>query len=393
MTPAARLSAAIEILDQILSGTGVDPALTTWARGHRFAGSGDRAAIRDHVFDCLRCRRSFSALGGGMTGRGLILGLARSQGLDIAALFTGEAHAPPPVAPDESGSAPLPGAEAGDVPDWLYPRLQAALGPRLGPNLQALRQRAPIFLRVNTGKDSLATAIDSLAGNGIEAEASDLADTALMVTKGARAIATSTAYLEGLVELQDAASQAVINALPLASGMSVLDFCAGGGGKTLAMAARARLSRLDAHDISPARMKDLPARAHRAGARVNLLTHAPTDARYDLVLVDAPCSGSGSWRRDPMGKWRLTPGRLQELVAIQASILDQTAALVRPAGYLVYVTCSILMQENADQVAGFKVRQPAFQPVLTRQFLPEQGCDGFFLCLFQRMVETVGREV
>lgn len=392
MTPAARLSAAIEVLDQILSGTGPEPALTAWARGHRFAGSGDRMAIRDHVFDALRCQRSFAALGGGLTGRGLVLGLARAHGLDIAQLFTGEGHAPAPVRPDEAGRAPHPEAEAGDVPDWLYPQLQASLGDGLTANLAALQQRAPVFLRVNRARLGRDAAIQALAAEGIEAAATDLAPDALMVTKGARAIAQSRAYRDGLVELQDAASQAVVSALPLTAGMRVLDYCAGGGGKSLAMAAQAPLQQLDAHDAAPGRMADLPDRAKRAGVRVNLLPH-PIPGRtrpYDLVLVDAPCSGSGSWRRDPMGKWRLTPERLAALLAVQSGILDQVAALVRPGGYLAYVTCSVLGCENAEQADGFQARHPQFHPLDRRQYLPEHGCDGFFLSLFQRKIAETG---
>lgn len=377
MTPAARLSAAIEILDRWLSGQPAEKALVNWARGSRFAGSGDRAAVRDLVFDAIRCRRSFAALGGAETGRGLILGGLRARGTDPAALFTGEGHAPAPVT--ETGREPE-GVEALDCPDWLAPHLQDSLGDRLGPVMEALRHRAPAFLRAVGDRDQ---AIVDLATDGIVAEPHPLAATALVVTEGARRIQTSHAYLGGRVELQDAASQAVVEALPLQDGDRVLDFCAGGGGKTLAMAARARLD-LVAHDVEPRRMADLPARAKRAGIRARQLgTDQALSGRYELVLADAPCSGSGSWRRAPEGKWLLTPERLQDLLDIQTDILDRLAPVVADGGILAYATCSLLDVENEAQVAAFLHRHPGWGRERTLSLTPLDGGDGFHLSLLR----------
>jgi 16S rRNA (cytosine967-C5)-methyltransferase len=377
MTPGARAAAAIAVLDRVLAGEPAEKALTNWGRASRFAGSGDRAAVRDIVYDALRQRRSAAALSGGLTGRGLVLGLARAAGQ--AALFSGEGHAPPPPGPEEAGRVPT-AAEALDLPDWLIPELRRSLGPALAEVAAALRQRAPVFLRVNLGKTDRAGAVAALAAEGITAVAHPLAATALEVTENARKLQTARAYAEGLVELQDAASQAVVEALPLADGMAVLDLCAGGGGKTLAMAARARL-RLVAHDIAPRRMADLPVRAARAGVRVTL-TERPEDAGpFDLVLVDAPCSGSGSWRRDPEGKWALTAERLAWLIAEQAAILRRAAGLVAPGGVLAYVTCSLLEDENAGQVRAFLAEAPGWQSRGERVLTPVTGGDGFYLNL------------
>ena len=236
MTPAARLSAAIEVLDRIVAGQSAELALTNWGRSHRFAGSQDRAALRDLVFDALRCRRSFAALGGGETGRGLILGGLRDAGQDVAALFTGARFAPAPVGTDEVGRLPE-AAEALDCPDWLIGPLQDSLGGQTEAILRAMRQRAPIFLRVNLALTTVAAAVALLAQDGIAAQEHPLAKTALQVTENARKIQTSAAYLQGHTDLQDAASQAVVQALPLRPGLRVMDFCAGGGGKSLAMAA------------------------------------------------------------------------------------------------------------------------------------------------------------
>ncbi len=380
MTPSARLSAAIAVLDRVLVGEAAEKALTNWGRASRFAGSGDRAAVRDLVFDALRRKRSAAALGGGMTGRGLVLGLMRGAGQE--ALFSGEGHAPTPPGPDDAGRDPDP-AEALDLPDWLIPALRDSLGDQLEPVAAALRLRAPVFVRVNLRRAGREAALAALAGEGITAVPHPLAETALEVTGQARKLQTSQAYLTGLVELQDAASQAVALALPLADGMRVLDHCAGGGGKTLAMGARAGL-RLYAHDIAPHRMTDLPDRARRAGLTVRLTAAPEAEAPYDLVLVDAPCSGSGSWRRDPEGKWALTPDRLGEVLAQQAAILDRAAAMVGPKGALAYATCSILAAENGAQIDRFLARHPNWTTTNELVLTPLTGGDGFYLCVLRR---------
>jgi 16S rRNA (cytosine967-C5)-methyltransferase len=205
----------------------------------------------------------------------------------------------------------------------------------------------------------------------------------LQVSHGERKIRNTYAFLEGLVELQDLSSQVVVEALPLADGMKVLDHCAGGGGKTLAMAAMAKL-KVFAHDAAPRRMADLPARAARAGMKVTLTENPETTAPYDLILVDAPCSGSGSWRRDPEGKWRLTPERLKALTETQASILDRIAAMVRPGGFLAYVTCSLLAEENHMQIDAFLARHLGWGEERTLSLTPLSGGDGFFLALLKR---------
>lgn len=388
MTPAARLAAAIAILDQLREGAPAERALTNWGRASRFAGSGDRAAVRDHVFDVLRCRGSFAALGGGESGRALVLGLARAQGLDIAALFTGEGHAPAPLSEEEAArlAQPLPdeGALADlDWPDWLRPQLQADLGAAYAAVSARMRARAPVFLRVNLARGDRAAAQAALALEGIATRPHPLAETALEVTGGARRIQASAAYRDGLVELQDAASQAAIAQVPVAAGMRVLDYCAGGGGKALALAARAPKARIEAHDIDPGRMRDIPVRAARAGARISTVAPGRLGRDYDLVLVDAPCSGSGTWRRTPEAKWRLTPDRLAELCTLQAQILRAAAARVAPGGRLLYMTCSLLDAENAAQVEAF-VRGTGWQVAEQRRFTPLDGGDGFFAAQLER---------
>lgn len=380
MTPAARVQAAIEILDEILTGAPVEKALTGWARRSRFAGSKDRAAIRDHVFDALRRKRSFAALGGAETGRGLMIGQMRAEGRDPMAIFTGDRHAPDPVAPSEVARDFSDDAERLDIPDWLWPEFTRSLGGQAEPVAVALQTRAPVHLRVNLSRCNVAHAIDVLAKDGIEAQPHPACETALEVTGNARKIAQSRAYATGLVELQDAASQAVVAALDLQPGMRVLDYCAGGGGKALALAARNKDARVFAHDANPARMRDLPDRAERAGAEITILASAELAdcGPFDIILTDVPCSGSGSWRRAPAGKWALTPEGLQTLTGIQAGILRTVAPMVAAGGTLAYATCSMLVVENDAIVDGFLHSHPSWTVCYRKSWLVSHGTDGFF---------------
>lgn len=386
MTPAARVQAAIEVLDAILSGTPAEQALTRWSRASRFAGSKDRAAVRDHVFDALRRRRSFAALGGVETGRGLMIGAERARGGGFAT-FAGVPYGPSPLSDAESVAPDLTtqlDAVKHDLPDWLWPLFEQGLGEQAGPVALALTDRAEVFLRVNLRKADVAGAIATLHKDGITAETHPLSPTALRVTENARRVAQSAAYTQGLVELQDAASQAVCDAVSWPEGGSVLDYCAGGGGKTLALAGRQE-GAFATHDANARRMKDLPARAERAGVRVEVLASVPKGRRFDLVLCDVPCSGSGSWRRAPEGKWLLTPEKLEQVCAVQAQILDTAKAFVSDGGELAYATCSVLPQENAAQVQAFLARTPGWALVSERQFLPSDGGDGFYIARLNRL--------
>ncbi|WP_439111216.1 RsmB/NOP family class I SAM-dependent RNA methyltransferase [Lentibacter sp.] len=389
MTPAARVASASEILDMILEGTAAEKALTTWARGSRFAGSKDRAAVRDHVFQALRCMRSYAALGGAEvpTGRSLMLGALRANGTDLASIFSGEGHAPQPLSEDElaGGRAAVAGAEAADIPDWLWPEFEAALGAEAGAEAALMRERADVFLRVNTVMATVAEAQAALAEEGVVTEPHPLSPTALRVVEGGRRVRLTHAFDDGFVELQDAASQAVVDWLPLEGTARVLDYCAGGGGKSLAMTAQTD-ARIVASDIAPERMKDLPARSTRAGAAIAIRTpeELAAEPAFDLVLCDAPCSGSGAWRRAPEGKWRLTEERLQELGEAQLEVLKAARGHVADAGTLAYVTCSILRRENEEMVARFEAECPEWVCTSSQRWHPSMGGDGFFGALFAR---------
>ncbi len=391
MTPGARLAAAISVLDRHLAGEAAERALTNWARRNRFAGSKDRAAIRDLVFDVLRRKRSSAALGGGGDGRALVLGLLIGTGEDPRPLFDGQGYAPPPLGPDELARLPGPQglpaiAERGaalDCQDWLLPLFDRALADRSEAVLRIMRERAPVFLRANLLRGGRAEAIAALGAEGIAAEAHPLSPTAIRLCGHPRGLQAGAAFRTGLVELQDAASQAVVDMLPLRPGGRTLDYCAGGGGKTLAIAARLAgdpAARVAAFDIDPARMRDLPSRAQRTGARVDILTPGAL-ARgqgHDLVFCDAPCSGSGAWRRSPQAKWQLTPEELQHLCAQQAEVLARASRLVAPGGVLAYATCSLFDEENSGQLRNFLASNPGWSLKDERLFTPCEGGDGFY---------------
>ncbi|MEL6838333.1 MAG: RsmB/NOP family class I SAM-dependent RNA methyltransferase [Pseudomonadota bacterium] len=381
MTPGARVAAAIGIIDQIKSGVAAEKALTAWARASRFAGSKDRAAVRDHVFDVLRAKRS---LGDG-DGRSLMMRLLVRDDHDLDAYFHGQGHAPSPLTAEErmASKAPLQLSEAAahDLPDWLWPLWVESLGDAAKEAALTLQTRADVFLRVNMRRASVAQVTSALAAEDIAVAPHEDIKGCLRVTQNARRVKASTPFADGLVELQDAASQFAVQAVPVEQGARVLDYCAGGGGKALAFA-DLHDAAVFAHDIAPKRMADLPVRAARAKVDVTCVATAdlPRQAPFDVVFCDAPCSGSGTWRRTPDAKWQLTPDRLATLQKMQAQVLDQAAPLVAPGGRLIYATCSVLRAENEAVIARFVDKSRDWQIDTQFRLLPGSSGDGFFLC-------------
>lgn len=388
MTPAARAAAAIGLLDDWLAGAGrAEPLLRAWGRANRYAGSGDRRAIADIVYDGLRRRRSLARLSGAAGGRGIVHGMALAEGWPVGDIFSGARHAPAPLTPEEArapeGAPPDP--VRFDHPDWLLAPLRDSLGPRYEAAMTALGARAPVDLRANRLKGGRDAALAALAADGIEAAPLG-PDDAIRCPPGAP-VARSRAYLDGLVEPQDEASQAGAGFAAPRAGELVLDFCAGGGGKALAFASlTGGAGRVIAHDVAPGRMRDLPARAARAGARIEIADAAGLAAlkgAADMVFVDAPCSGSGAWRRDPEAKWTLTPERLAARIADQRDAFAAALDCLRPDGRIVYATCSILRAENGDQARALAVRHGlALEAELIR--LPDEGADGFYAARLTR---------
>lgn len=389
MTPQARIQAAIELLDAIIAsardgGPAADTLIARYFKDRRYAGSRDRRAVRDHVYRAVR-----RAAERPDNGRAAMVGLARDMP-EIAALFDGTSHAPAPIASGE------PGASPSAVPQWLVPLLAAPV------EQDALLGRAPVDLRINRLK---ATAAD-LAAMLPDADPIPGIPDARRLPEG-YAIEQSAAWKQGLVEVQDAGSQIIAQACGARSGMTVVDLCAGAGGKTLALAAAmSGQGTLIAADTIRSRLSRLGPRAERAGATFieTLLLDQSHEARgleslnaqADVVLVDAPCSGTGTWRRNPEARWRLTPDRLDRLVSEQARILDFAAPLLAPGGTLVYATCALTDREGRNQVEAFLTRNAGWTvdtPTLPlgRAHGPgwlltpgHDGTDGFFLARLRR---------
>ncbi len=358
-------------------------ALKDWGLAHRFAGSGDRAGIASLVYDALRRRASAAWIMGDEGPRAVLIGSLRlQQGLaapSVAALFTGERFAPGPLSADErarletANLAEAPPAVAGDVPDWILPDLEALFGADLLPELKALARRAPLDIRVNALKRDRATALPDLAH--LNPEPTPYAPQGLRIPIGADgrgpALHVEPEFLDGWYEIQDEGSQIAALLAEARAGETVVDLCAGGGGKTLALAGETgNAARIIASDEDPRRLAPIHERLRRAGAAAEVRTPrggrartdvlADLDGSVDCVLVDAPCTGAGTWRRNPDAKWRLRPGSLENRIAEQASVLDRAARLVRPGGRIVYVTCSLLPRENDGALDAFLRRTSGF---------------------------------
>ncbi|MEM7643016.1 MAG: RsmB/NOP family class I SAM-dependent RNA methyltransferase [Pseudomonadota bacterium] len=390
MTPGARVQAAIDILESIVGGAPAEQVLTAWARGARYAGSKDRAAIRDHVYDTLRRLRS-SAWRGGLGEIGgldevrdparLVAGMLLGQGEPLSGLFTGEGYAPPAIdLPSDPG--PMPAGVAADLPDWIVARLAAQYVPRAGDLAAALRDRAPVNLRVNLRRMDRDALIADLAEHGVRGKPHPISPTAVEIDGNPRGLTGLNAFRTGAFELQDAGSQALVDRLP-EDGHRILDLCAGGGGKALAVAARGERA-VFAHDVARQRMKDLPGRAIRAGAAIEIVEAPEALAPFDGVIADVPCSGSGSWRRAPEARWRLSEADLSGLVETQRAILARAISLTRPGGWIAYMTCSLLEAENAGPVEAC-LRKGGVALGFRWSCTPFDGCDGFHLSLLRRL--------
>jgi 16S rRNA (cytosine967-C5)-methyltransferase len=375
----AQVQASIDILDIFLTTLEpIDRILKEWAHRNRYAGSSDRRIIKDIVYECLRNKRSLVWMTGeAETGYSILYGYCLKHNLPISEIFTGEKYAP--KKPEEQHNINTlkdsPDAVFYDIPDW-FPQIDTE-------DLIYLSQsRAPIDLRVNLKKATVAEAKKILLEEGLEVSEISFCETALRTQSGSK-INSLTIYKNGIIEIQDASSQSAMLHMP--EGKSVLDFCAGGGGKSLALAAQGR--QVIAYDQSFGRMKDLPVRAQRAGASIEIIENLEhlNGRKFNVVLVDAPCSGSGAWRRNPAEKWRLTPERLAELQDIQLDILSNAIKYVEREDYLVYCTCSLFDEENIHTVLKFEDR---FSSKVERQHIKtwkpsKDDCDGFFQCIWK----------
>jgi len=433
MTPSARISAAIEVLADIdTRRRPAADALKDWGLTHRFAGSGDRAAVSGLVYDALRRKASAAFSMGEVTARAIVLGtLKLERGFDaakIAQLCGDSRFAPAPLSEAETRAlaheslAGAPSYVSGDYPEWLDPYFARVFGEERANEGAALAHRAPLDLRVNTLKAERETAAAALAH--LKAAATPWAPTGLRITLAADAkspgIHAEPAFLKGVFDVQDEGSQLAALFAGSKVGEQVVDLCAGGGGKTLALAAvMQNHGQIYATDSDKRRLAPIHERLERADVR-NVQVRTPRgDAdpiadlagRIDLVFIDAPCTGTGTWRRNPDAKWRVRPGALNERCKQQVEVLDRAVSLLKPAGRIAYVTCSALAEENDDQIGAFLARHPGFAVVSVDDVIAKAlgeragafrgavlitehgllmtprrtGTDGFFFSLLRRM--------
>lgn len=429
MRPGARLQGAVEVLTEIFERhVPASMALTNWGRAHRFAGSDDRASIGNLVYDALRRRQSVAAQMGADTPRALVIGVAqRCFGMtpeEITAAASGADHALAPLTAEELAALSTPRAGdlplhiAGDFPEWLTPSLVRTFGDRVAEEGRALAERAPIDLRVNSLKATREKVVKALDHFGaIETPLSPLG-VRIPAPQGAKRspnVEAENAHGKGWIEIQDEGSQLAAQLAGVKPRHQVLDLCAGAGGKTLALSAiMQNTGQIYAWDRDRNQLRPIFERLKRAGARnvqvMNGGDEAALDAlgaRFDVVLVDAPCTGSGTWRRRADAKWRLKPQNIDDRQAEQQAALTLGGKLVKPGGRLVYVTCSILTEENGDQIAWFKSKHEGWTVLPWRtcweQALPtpppvsadgsdetllltpaRHGTDGFFVAVLQR---------
>ena len=416
MTPTrALLAHARSALSTVLDITRpADRALSDFFRAHRSLGQRDRAFVADTVFGVLRRKRSLeAAAGSGDPGALLVAALVRVHGLSARAL-AGVLDADELALMARAKSLrveALPPAMQVDLPDWLWERLLAEQGEDEAWRIaHALLNPAPLDLRINLARVDRDAALARLAAEGIEGQATPYSPAGVRLA-GNPAISASPLFKEGLIEVQDEGSQLLVYLLAPRRGEMVADFCAGAGGKTLAAAMLMRgTGRVYAMDVSAKRLAALAPRAARAGiSNVHPVTLAGENdprarrlaRKIDRVLVDAPCSGMGTLRRNPDLKWRHGPDAVVELAAKQARILESAARLVKPGGWLVYATCSVLRAENDDVVERFAGAHPEFAPLACGELLAAQRVpleagerlrlwphrhqtDGFFAAAFER---------
>lgn len=399
MTPGARLAAAAEVLNEIFARRGAaDRALAAWGKSHRFAGSKDRAAIAERVYAVLRRRNECAFRMQDERTRALVIGsLAVADGLGvdaINALCTDGAHALGALTSREVAHladvrAPAEPWIPGNYPEWLHGALLEQFGDRLGEEMAALNGRAPLDLRANALKASREAVLAELARASVEATALPAVPFGIRIAAGTDAKVTKLdCYLQGRVEIQDEASQRAVLLADAKPGDVVVDLAAGGGGKALALAAAMNNEgRVLACDIDPARLQPLVPRAERAGATIIARAGDPYGAALvqtigdgaDIVFIDAPCSGSGTWRRNPETKWTLDATRLRNYCDAQVRLFERAVELTRRGGHVIYAVCSVLPCERLEQTNAFLRRHPGWRVDGVVDLAPARDqTDGFF---------------
>ena len=395
----SRASAAIFILDEFLAGQNLNAILSRWAKSNRYAGSSDREAIRNIVFDILRVKKTFTFILRKekqlTNGRALVFLYAVLHSMPLNDIFTGQKYGPDKLNVYEKEFFEIAkknndrGFELVDnIPDFLIAEFKRSLRSKFNNVMRLLEKRAPVSIRVNTLKSDMSSILEVLSLEGIEGKISQKVRYGIEIVGNPRRLTQIQIFKDGYFEVQDLHSQKIIEGLPINEDTNILDYCAGAGGKILGIACLLKGNgRFFVHDIDKNKLIEADLRAERAGIKLkrfnsdNMQMHHNS---FEYILADVPCSGSGAWRRNPQQKWRITPDSLKEILNRQITILNEVKDLVKKSGFLFYITCSFLKIENEDVVDKFLIQNKNFSLSNKKNIFIDAHGDGFFCAALQK---------
>ncbi len=399
MRQDALANAAIFILDEFLAGQNLNAILSRWAKSNRYAGSSDREAIRNIVFDILRVKKTFTFILRKekqlTNGRALVFLYAVLHSMPLNDIFTGQKYGPDKLNVYEKEFFEIAkknndrGFELVDnIPDFLIAEFKRSLRSKFNNVMRLLEKRAPVSIRVNTLKSDMSSILEVLSLEGIEGKISQKVRYGIEIVGNPRRLTQIQIFKDGYFEVQDLHSQKIIEGLPINEDTNILDYCAGAGGKILGIACLLKGNgRFFVHDIDKNKLIEADLRAERAGIKLkrfnsdNMQMHHNS---FEYILADVPCSGSGAWRRNPQQKWRITPDSLKEILNRQITILNEVKDLVKKSGFLFYITCSFLKIENEDVVDKFLIQNKNFSLSNKKNIFIDAHGDGFFCAALQK---------
>ena len=395
----SRANAAIFILDEFLAGQNLNAILSKWTKANRYAGSSDRESIRDIVFDILRVKKTFTFILNKekqvINGRALVFLYSVYYSLPLNDIFTGQKYGPDKLNNYENEFSEIAkennerGFEVIDnIPDFLLTEFQRSLGSKFGNVMRLLEKRAPVSIRVNAHKSDVSSILEVLSSEGIEGKIAKKVRYGIEIIGNPRRLTQLKSFKDGYFEVQDLHSQKTIEGLPIKEDTKILDYCAGAGGKILNIASLLKGNgRFFVHDLDKKKLIEADLRAKRAGIKLKRLNAENMEQHhnsFDYILADVPCSGSGTWRRNPQQKWRITSDSLEEILNRQITILNEVKDLIKKNGLLFYITCSLLKIENEEVVDDFLIQNKNFSLSNKENITIDTQGDGFFCAVLQK---------
>ena len=395
----SRANAAIFILDEFLAGQNLNAILAKWSKANRYAGSSDRESIRDIVFDILRVKKTLTFILNKekqlINGRALVLLHSVHYSLPLNDIFTGQKYGPDKLNNYENEFSEIAkennerGFEVVDnIPDFLLDEFERSLGSKFNNVMRLLEKRGPVSIRVNAHKSNVSSILEVLSSEGIEGKIAKKVRYGIKIIGNPRRLTQIQAFKDGYFEVQDLHSQKTIEGLPIKENTKILDYCAGAGGKILNIASLLKGNgRFFVHDLDKKKLIEADLRAKRAGIklkRLNAHSMEKHHSSFDYILADVPCSGSGTWRRNPQQKWRITPYTLEEILNRQITILNEVKDLIKKNGFLFYITCSLLKIENEEVVDDFLIQNKNFSLLNKENITIDAQGDGFFCAVLQK---------